>query len=321
MFNKKLILFLNKILGDYKKKSKGNVAFKCPFCDITKGKKKLEIHSETHLWGCWVCKAGGKSLYSLVRRMGLGSEYYSELNKLIPNKKYRFLQEDQRVESKTKRKLVSLPKEYTPLWKYNNSRIYSLARDYLLNTRKITEIDIYRHRLGYCSDGEYDGMIIIPNYDSNFKLNYFTTRRFFGNPNKKFLNPDLDRNIVGFENLINWDMPIIITESALDAMTIRNNASPMYGSGISKELKRNIFLKGCNDIVLCMDSEVRALNKAIKYAEMFLGYDLNVNFTMLPKGSDPNELGHEKVWNYILNSENLTEQSIFKLKMKVNLLK
>lgn len=321
MSSKRNILsFLKGLLGSYDHKSKGNVAFECPFCSDTKGKKKLEIHSEEHVWSCWVCRSSGRNLFSLLRKMGVSQEYYTRLNRLIPDKKYRFLQETDETPASEEEKPISLPSEFIPLWEYNNSKYYQMARDYLMDVRGVTEIDLYRYRLGYCASGKYSGMIIIPNYDGNGNVNYYTTRRFFGNPSKKFINPPAQRNIVGFEMQLNWGIPLILTESALDAISIRLNASPLYGSGITDYLKRRIFLEGVKDIVICMDSEPRARNKAIKYSEMLMGYDINVNVTILPDDTDPNELGYQKVWKYIKSSTESSDFNLFELQMKTNLL-
>jgi hypothetical protein len=48
----------------------------------------------------------------------------------------------------------------------------------ILKSRGITKNDIEKYNIGYCETGRYAKMIIIPSYDENGQLNYFTGRSF-----------------------------------------------------------------------------------------------------------------------------------------------
>ena len=48
-----------------------------------------------------------------------------------------------------------------------------------------------KYNLGYCEYGNYKNMIIIPSYDENGKLNYFTGRSFEKDPYRKYRNPEV----------------------------------------------------------------------------------------------------------------------------------
>ena len=62
-----------------------------------------------------------------------------------------------------------------------------------LKRRNITTQDILKYNIGYCDYGRYSNMIIIPSYDNNGKLNYFTARSFEKDPYIKYRNPDASR--------------------------------------------------------------------------------------------------------------------------------
>jgi hypothetical protein len=79
-------------------------------------------------------------------------------------------------------------------------------------------------------------MIIIPSYDANGKLNYFTARSFEKDPYTKYRNPETSRDIIPFELFINWDLPIILCEGPFDAMAIKRNAIPLFGKNIQSIL-------------------------------------------------------------------------------------
>lgn len=302
-----LIKLLESVLGRSSQKSKGNYAFHCPFCNHSK--QKLEIQPETQYWNCWVCGTKGKSLYTLFKRVNAKDHYFERLGELLPKVKKILT-----FNSEEPRKLCTLPKEYTPLWIPNNNNfLWKTCMEYLSN-RGVTVYDILKYRIGYCTSGRYENMIIFPNYDKNGQLTYFTTRTFLNSNKTKFVNPPFSRNVVGFELQINWQLPLILVESALDAIVVKRNASPLYGTTLSKSLRMQILENDVHDLYIALDDD--ALAKSIKIAEYFMGFGVNVYFVNLPKNSDPNSLGHHRFWQLIDQTAPLTSQRLFEYKIQ-----
>ena len=57
MENTRLLELLESILGKSKSTNKGNAAFYCPFCQHTKRKLEVQIHTndkKENPWHCWV---------------------------------------------------------------------------------------------------------------------------------------------------------------------------------------------------------------------------------------------------------------------------
>ena len=270
--NNGLIELLSSVLGEYDVKSKGNLAFTCPFCKHYK--KKLEVHPDRQQWNCWVCGNKGRAIYSLFKRIGVDKSYFIRLNEIAPSKVYYNIDNED-----FKSVVVKLPAEYIPLWiKRPKDFFYKTASKYLEN-RGITYNDILKYRLGYCQGGLYDGMIIIPNYDKDGQLTYFTNRSFMIGNFKKFINPPINRNIIGFELQLNWDEPITIVESGLDAIIIRNNATPLYGKIIPEQLKLSILENEVKNINICLDPD--ANKAAMAHSEYFISNGVNINFALL----------------------------------------
>ncbi len=113
---------------------------------------------------------------------------------------------------------------------------------------------------------------------------------------------------------LNWSLPLVLVESALDAITVKRNASPLYGTTLSKSLRLQILENGVTDLYIALDDD--ALMKSIKIAEYFMGFGVNVYFVNLPKNSDPNSLGHENMWNLIESTSPLSEQVLFEYKIQ-----
>ena len=70
-------------------------------------------------------------------------------------------------------------------------------------------IDFIKYSIGYCTSGEYGGRVIIPSYSESNQLNYFIARSYDGNF-YKYRNPEVSKDVIFFENLINWNAPIIL---------------------------------------------------------------------------------------------------------------
>ena len=299
-----IITLLESFLGTGKVNSNDNVAFHCPFCNHHK--KKLEVNVSSQHWHCWVCNARGRKIVILARKLNVDRHKISKIIELtndidhLPDK------------TSTNTPVVSLPKEFRPLWHFDKgSPEYRNAIFYLRN-RNINIQDILKYRIGYADSGLYSGKIIIPSYDANGNLNYFVSRAYYEEDLQKHRNPNTTKDIIGFELHINWDMPIILVEGAFDAIAIKRNAIPLFGKTISNTLKRRIVERNVKTIYICLDNDAK--KQAIEAAEYFVANGINVFLVKIPE-SDPSELGFEKIQEILdatcnLNPEELMQEKI-----------
>jgi DNA primase len=94
---------------------------------------------------------------------------------------------------------------------------------------------------------------------------------------------------------INWNEPITIVEGAFDAIAVRNNAIPLFGTIMSNKLKESIIERGVCEVNIMLDND--ALSKAIKIfedIEKLKTQKVDVYIVQL-KDKDPSVLGFEKV--------------------------
>lgn len=301
--------FLSIHLGDYRETSKGNISFHCPFCHHRKHKLEVQLEDNVNFWHCWVCGTKGGSLFTLLKKINVKQSALDRLATLLPEKRVKrwdTIQEE-------KVKSINLPKEYKPLWIKNDNFYWKTAVEYLYS-RGVTIYDILKYRIGYCEGGRYKNRIIFPNYDKHGNLNYFTTRTFLRTITNSFKNPGASRNVIGFELQLNPDLPIILVESALDAIILKRNACPLYGTIIPKNLKLWILENDIKDLYICLDRD--AIKKSIKICEYFMSQGINVRFVELPDNKDPNDLQYEKMWELINNSQILSSDNLFKYKVR-----
>lgn len=265
---------------------KGNEqAHHCPFCHHQK--KKLQINLDNQNWHCWVCNAKGRSINSLLRKLNVDIRSISKLKDIYgdvePN--------STSVEEEPK---LFLPKEFKQLYiKPTGSfnPIYNKAIHYL-SERGITKKDIVKYNIGFCSDGLYAGRIIIPSYDENGELNYFVARSFYEDEKMKYKNPPVNRDVIVFEDMINWNEPITLVEGVFDSFSVKRNAIPMLGKFLLSKLKNKIREKGVKEINILLDSD--AIDDSTKHADYFMKNGIVVK-NIIPTDKDAGEMGFEKV--------------------------
>ena len=103
----------------------------------------------------------------------------------------------------------------------------------------------------------------------------------------KYKNPETTKDIIFFENLINWSQPIVLCEGVFDAIAIKRNAIPILGRGLSHSLLKKILSSDLEDIYIALDKD--AFKKALEYTEQFLnmGFDAYSNDIIDCSGNYP----------------------------------
>lgn len=298
---------LRNILGSGRLINNGTqIVFRCPFC--SHHKPKLSIHLELEHYHCWVCDAKGRSVSSLMRKMG---QPITVINFFRKNTHNVLLHSNNKFPSDKDKELITLPIEYKPLYIKSNTPDYKHALRYL-RQRGLTAGDILKYQIGYCETGPYNGMVILPSYDANFNLNFFTGRSYYPAATRKHKNPKIDKNIIGFEMFVNWQLPIVLVEGAFDAISIKRNAIPLFGKKILPKLKERIILNKVKELYVCLDNDAR--KDAIQVAQYFSNHGIQVRFVNLTAG-DPNELGFTKIQSILENTMPLEFSDMIKLKL------
>ena len=310
MENAALIVLLESVLGASYKTSRGNHAFKCPFCQHHKN--KLEINCVTdekkqNPWHCWVCEAKGKTIKSLFKSTKVPANKVAELNMIIAPGEKRVKQEFGAIE---------LPKEFIPLYTSVEDKIGQIEAKHalkFLKKRGITQEDIIKYNIGFCFNGPYKDRVIIPSYDENSSLNYFIARAY-KDEIQKYKNPPTDaKSAIGWELYINWNAPIILVEGVFDALTIKRNVIPLFGKIIHEKLLAKLVRSSVNRIYIALDPD--AIKNAFKHAEMLMSYGKEVYLVELD-GKDANEIGFERFLKTIETTEPLNFQSLLTKKLQ-----
>ena len=310
MENAALLVLLESVLGTSNKTSRGNRAFKCPFCKHHKNKLEINVitdEKKQNPWHCWVCEAKGKTIRSLFKSIKVPANKVAELNLIIVPGEKRVKQEIGTIE---------LPKEFTPLYTQIEDKIAQIEAKHalkFLKKRGITQEDIIKYNIGFCLDGPYKDRVIVPSYDENSSLNYFIARAYKDGI-QKYKNPPTDaKSAIGWELYINWNAPIILVEGVFDALTIKRNVIPLFGKIIHEKLMKKLVRSSVNRIYIALDPD--AIKNAFKHAEMLMSYGKEVYLVELD-GKDANEIGFERFLNTIEQSQPLNFQSLLAKKLQ-----
>lgn len=310
MENSKYILgLLETVLGTGKPdKNKADYMFSCPICKHKK--PKLVVNIVTGQYNCWTCHppTKGKSPVSLFKKLEVSIEKITEM------KQY-FTSDRTSLEGYTSTK-VSLPEEFIPLSNTPKgiSLEYRHAMSYLKN-RNITELDIKKYNIGYCAQGRYRNRIIVPSYDRSGQLNYFIARSFEREPRLKYDAPSCSKSeIIGFEYLINWKIPVILCEGSFDAIAIKRNAIPLFGKTIPKALMMKLVESQVKTVYIALDND--ALKESLSYAENLINMGKEV-YLMELEGKDPADMGFDMITKLLHRAKQLTFTDLLIKKMQL----
>jgi DNA primase len=312
MENAGLLVLLESVLGKGYATSKGNYSFKCPFCTHHKPKLEVNLHTtekKENFWHCWVCNARGKTIKSLFKAIKVSKDKFNDLDLLVvyTHKKEQIIE------------VIKLPEEFIPLSNFiTENRLAQIEAKHafkFLKSRNITQDDIVKYNIGFCKEGKYSGRVIVPSYDNNGQLNYFTARDYTGNASNKYKNPPvLSKDIIAFELYINWNAPIILCEGMFDALTIKRNVIPLLGKILHDTLMKKLVQSNVDRIYIALDNDAK--KDALKHVEKLISFGKEVYMVELD-GKDANEVGFERFLNIIEQTPPLDFQTL--LEKKLNL--
>ena len=134
------------------------------------------------------------------------------------------------------------------------------------------------------------------------------------------MNPRCERKkIIMFENLINWNFPIILTQGVFDAITVNFNAIPLLGKIINDTLIQKILYYDA-DVYLSLDNDARVNQQ--KILSKLYSYGLQNIYYVNLKDKDPSQMGREQYWQYLFNNKEkytqISKMQIMKNKLKMS---
>lgn len=269
---------------------RSQISFDCPVCshdikglDKGDGKGNLEINYSQHVFKCWACSETHGTHGHLGRLIdGYGSKKDRQY--------YNLIRPDEFVKDERKYKVLKLPKEYKRFSEV--SEIYpprAQAYNYL-KRRGVTDDIIKKYDIGFATDGDYSGRIIVPSYDMDGILNYFVARSWNQYAKLKYKNPEAPKELLIFnESRINWNEDIWLVEGVFDSFFVPNSI-PLLGKFVSDMLWEVLYDRAKGRIKICLDDDAWEDAKKIYYKLSGGKLYGRIDIIKLPEGKDLGDL-------------------------------
>ena len=285
---------LRSVLG-FEEFNKGDECiFFCP--KHSHHKPKLSVNLETDYFHCWICGWKGKNLKPVLFYKG-NNEAAQQYSRAVDKK---YARNPGRV-SKCSYEEPVLPKEFWPLSSSSKGKgggfdIYKGHALRFLKRRGISDIDILRHKLGFCFEGEHAGRVIFPSFGADGELNFWVGRKYYDHIGQSYRHENFDKNIIFNDYLIDWNESITLVEGPLDAIAAGENAIPLQGTILRDDslLFAKIITSGV-PVYLALDSDARSkqfdmITSLLTYGVPWVGHIEVESFG----GDDVSALGKEK---------------------------
>jgi len=259
-----------------------NLNIWCPFCKhASRNKLKLSIHLEKCFYHCWICDKKGSDVSYLVSK--INKNKVAEAKKTFKtrtkdNSLFSVLNEE---EYSTDLNLkVDLPPDFKFIVEeFDMSNPDSRDVINYAIKRGFTKRKLYLLRAGYSTNYEYKRYLILPSYDCNGELNFYTARNIDQDTHNsyKYKNANIPKKEIIFNEInICWDEKITLVEGPLDLIKTNDNATCLLGSSLTEDMK--LFQKIVSNktpVVLALDADV--YNKTLKIANLLQKYDIDVD--------------------------------------------
>ena len=308
-----------------------NISVVCPICKQRAGgnysKRKLAIHTSKMLAKCWVCGYKGRNIVNILRRYHPG--YLSEyLTTFVGTQQLRcaediVLPEQEESDLKLPSGFVLLAAEMARSDMYLS---YRGALNYLagrFNTRieDLNVGDMWYWKFGISlNDQRYANRVIMPSFDINGELNYYTCRAIY-KTRPKYINPGVHREDVIFNELnLNWKEPLTLVEGIFDLVKVNANATCLLGSDLTSDYRLFLMLaKNRTAVTLALDPDTK--DKTLRIADFLSEYDIPVKILDIPSSyKDVGEMTKEEFSSILPSAKIFNKDYLLRAKIS-NILK
>lgn len=279
--------------GDSYKAVKSNqeLIFRCPNC----GRIKLYVNMSNGLYHCFRCGYSGRLSGKRKSMLDVKDNLTRDMEKL---KTFNY--------NNNKDEIKLIPFKQKPLTEEQKQALYN---------RGLTDYDIKFYNI--CGR-DIDNRIQIPNYVkgclADVICNWQYDKSKIDKRHPKYLNSEgtpKSKVLFNYDKIPQNAEQIILTEGIFNAITAGKNAVASYGCSLSDRQCRLLLDKEPKSILIAYDSDEPGVNGAIKVIEMLKSknYKGKVEYILLPKNIDINDIGHENFINYYNNNKILIDLS------------
>jgi hypothetical protein len=182
--------------------------------------------------------------------------------------------------------------------------------------RGLTERDFWFWKLGVSgNDPLFRRRLIMPSFDADGNLNYFTGRAIDKDRRQKYTNCEVHKSEVIFNEMnIDWSQRLALVEGPFDLMRCRgSNATCLLGSSLPDGPLLHKILEHRPPIVLMLDNDMQ--DKMQSIAKMLSTCDIEVYIADLTGHKDPGEMMPEETAKVIAEAKRWNWMTYFNRKL------
>lgn len=274
-----------------------NLVIWCPYCN-NKNKQKLKmcIELEKSIYHCWVCDKKGSNVSYLIKKVS--PKDFERSLELFKNKNYKYKLFETEEEQKEKQ-VVKLPDDFMFLTQCFDSIDPDIKDVFKYAIKRgVSKHKMWYLRLGVSVSNDLRRCLIIPSYDKNGDLNFYTARKIDQDTRSsfKYKNASINKNDIVFNELnIDFKKPLTIVEGPLDLIKTNDNSTCLLGSSLNKNMKLfQEIVKNNTKVYLALDDD--AYDKMVKIARNLSEFDIDVNIlnTKIENNKDIGDISREQ---------------------------
>ena len=282
------INFLKSVFGSGRLMHDGiNIHVKCPKCG--KGnKKKFVIRLDNDLCHCFVCGLKSRNLISILKKYGSKEDVNKYLDVFFEG-------ELPSGEIEHENKSLFLPDKFKLLVQCLETEDPDLKA--VLNyvfSRGLTYRDLWYFKIGATTVGGDRRRAIIPSFNDDGDLNFYTGRDIDNDRFPRYLNSAVDKKEIVFNEInIDWKEELTIVEGPFDLMKCNENATCLLGSALSRDsLLFKRIVENKTPVVLALDEDMKV--KTMQIAKKLHEFDVPVKILNLQGFEDVGEMSKKE---------------------------
>jgi len=264
------VTFLKGVFGSGRLMNDGiNFHVKCPSCG--KGnKKKFVIRLDNDLCHCFVCGLKSKNLITVLKKHASTEDLQRYVNEFYDG-------EMASSELEADQEILRLPEKFKLLVSCLDSDDPDIKS--VINyafSRGLSVRDLWYFKVGATTVGGDRRRAIIPSFNDEGKLNFYTGRDIDGDRFPRYLNSAVDKKEIVFNEInIDWTKELTLVEGPFDLMRCNDNATCLLGSSLAKDsLLFTRIVENKTPIVLALDADMKL--KMMNLAKKFNEFDIDV---------------------------------------------
>lgn len=172
-----------------------------------------------------------------------------------------------------------------------------------LRGRGVPEDTVGIYRMGYVASGPLHGRVVVPSFDANGMVNFWSARSIHPRETLRYRLPQASKDVISNEHMVDWAAPVYLVEGIFDEIAIGPQAISLYGKFMPPKLALRLVERRPPLVHVCLDSD--AASEARSLMERLVGYDVPCSLLRF-ESKDPADAGSLLIEHAALSAARVT---------------